>query len=296
MISKKMTGCILCGAAASVLALAPVTAKAQDTSMSSTTMTSSDTMTPVAVTGSVVRYYVDRSGYVSAMDIQTANGVQMVRFSPGMGQRLYTTYPVGGQATVYVVGSPETSWDVVGMGPTAPAAMMRPAMVSDLELLDSDPYITAGSKMVTRSGKLTEMIVNKSGEVVGIVLDNSVLVRTPRESRNIAPGNAGTERVAPLFKGSEIEVTGYPEAPRYGVLSAFSDRIAANALVVNGRAIGSIGIPMMSREQTKSLLNVNVGGADKTPEEMRAMGLGYTTYMPTSASAGTSTGTMTPTN
>jgi hypothetical protein len=34
----------------------------------------------------------DRSGYVTAMDVQTADGVQFVRFSPGMGSRLYTTY------------------------------------------------------------------------------------------------------------------------------------------------------------------------------------------------------------
>jgi len=280
-----MTAAVLCSVVAGALALAPV-AKAQDTTMS-TTMTSDASMTPMAVTGTVVRYYVDRAGYVSAMDIQTANGVEMVRFSPGMGNRLYNTYPVGGQASVYVVGSPTTRWDVVGMGATAPTSVVTPMVLSDVELLDSEPYIMAGTKLVTRNGKLSDLIVGDTGEVVGLILDNNMLIRVPREVRNIAPGHAGTERVAGLFKGSDVEVTGYPEAPRYGVLSSFSDRIAATSLVVNGRAVGSIGVPMMSREQTKSLFNVNIGGADKTAEELRAEGMGYTTYMPMSSSAGT---------
>lgn len=272
MITKKMTGRILCGAAIATLAFAPLSARA-------------DTAGPTAVTGSVVRYYVDQGGYVSAMDIQTANGISMVRFSPGMGQRLYTTYPVGGQATVYVVGSADTAWDVVGVGPTAPASIMVPPYISDIDLLDSTPYIMPGTKMTTKSGRLSRLIVNKAGEVVGMVLSDNTLVRTPRESRNIAPGDNGSERVSGLFKGAKVEVTGFEEAPRYGVLSAFSSRFAANTIVVNARAVGSIGIPQMSRQQTKALINWNLGGADKTPEEMKAMNYGYSTYVPMTAPA-----------
>ena len=181
---------------------------------------------------------------------------------------------------MYVVGSPTSRWDVVGMGATAPATVMTPSMVTDIDMLEADAYITAGSPLVTRSGRQSKLIVNDMGEVVGMVLNNNILVRTPRESRNVAPGDAGTDRVAGLFKGANIEVTGYQEAPRYGVLSSFTDRIAANAIVVNGRAIGAIGIPMMSPEQTKSLINWNLGGADVTAEQMRASSAGYTTYMP----------------
>ena len=288
MITKKLTGQLLCSIAAGAIAMAPLAANAQDTmtttsTTTTTTMSNDMMMTPMAVTGTVVRYYVDRSGYVSAMDLQTANGVEMVRFAPNMGERLYTTYPVGGQATVYVVGSPTSRWDVVGMGATAPAPMMMPKMVSDVELLDSEPYIMAGTKLMTMSGKLSDLIVNDMGEVVGLILDGKHLVRVPREVRSISPGAAGSGRVAGLFKGATVEVTGYQEAARYGVRSAFENRIAANALVVNGRAVGSLGVPMMSREATKSLFKVNIGGADTTPEEMKAMNAGYTTYSPMNA-------------
>jgi hypothetical protein len=275
MISnKKMMGRLACGVAMGVMAISPMAASAQDMS-SSTSMSA-----PVQVTGTVLRYYVDRSGYVTAMDIQTANGVEIVRFSPGMGQRLYSTYPVGGQASVYVVGNAGSRWDVVGMGTTAPTNMM-PSMISDVDLLEAAPYIVTGSKMVTVNGKLTNLILNEMGDVVGIVLDNSTLVRTPLEARNIAPGHAGTDRVTALFKGADVEVTGYDEAPRYGTLSQFGRRIAANSLVVNGRAVGSIGLPRMNPETTRSLFNnVNIGGAEMTPEEVRAMGAGYTIYSP----------------
>jgi len=335
-----------------------------------------------------------------------------------MGQRLYTTYPVGGQASVYVMGSQAMGMnrmDVVGMGANmpAPGTMMQPYMVTDADLLDSQPFITAGAKMVTMRGKLQDIITNDVGEVVGLVLDSSgmmakmakmkaeamaggmmgrtmmvmpdgkmmavnmrngramvaqedgtnvelmmqdgkyvvpesmtgakmmmvmpdgrqmdmdtvdgklmvmmpdgtmtaanadatmtmpdtsmnattmpamstmnmggmtggVLVRVPREFRHIAPGYAGTERVTPLFRGADVEVTGFPEAPRFGTLSAYENRIAASALVVNGRAAGALAIPMMNSREMKTLFkNVNIGGKTQSAEEMRAAGMGYTVY------------------
>jgi len=274
---------LVCGVAAGVIAISPLAANAQMATTDSATMSGTTMMAPMQVTGTVLRYYVDRSGYVTAMDIQTANGIEMVRFSPGMGQRLYQTYPVGGQASVYVAGSPTSRWDVVGIGATAPVMGMTPTFLSDIELLESEPYILTGAKMTTMSGKLTNIILSDTGEVLGLVLDNSTLVRTPRESRHIAPGQAGTARVTPFFKGADIEVTGYPEAPRYGVLSQYGSRIVANALVVNGRAVGSLGIPMMNPESTRAVFNkVDIGGAAQTPEEVRAMGSGYSVYTPSS--------------
>jgi len=319
---------------------------------------------PTLVTGTVLRYYVDRSGYVTAMDVQTAEGVQFVRFSPGMGSRLYTTYPVGGTASVYVAGSPTTRWDVVGMGATAPApgTMMQAYTLTDADLLDSEPYIMAGARQTTVTGTLTDLIVNKQGEVVGMVLDGArmkgmnkkmrkmqaasaanagtamstdgttmtsstttsgnttttvtdtttvmttgdttmtagdmsmnmmgmgsggVLVRVPREFRHISPGHAGTDRVTPLFRGATVEVTGYPELTRFGALDIYRQRIAANALVVNSRAVGAIGVPMMSPKMTRALFNnVDIGGSGRSAEEMRAAGMGYTVYGTSNAMGG----------
>ncbi|HEX8833839.1 MAG TPA: hypothetical protein VF719_06545, partial [Abditibacteriaceae bacterium] len=167
-----------------------------------------------------------------------------------------------------------------GIGATAPTVMTT-SFLTDVELLASEPYILTGAKMTTFSGKLSNLILSDTGEVLGLVLDNNTLVRTPRESRHIAPGQAGTERVSPFFKGAEVEVTGYPEAPRYGVLSQYTNRVVANTLVVNGRAVGSLGIPTMNPESTKAVFdNVDIGGAAQTPEEVRAMGAGYRVYTP----------------
>lgn len=285
---------LVCGIAMSFLALAPVVANAQSDTMSTTSTTTTTTTTtmatPTMVTGTVLRYYSDRSGYVTAMDVQTADGVQFVRFSPGMGQRLYTTYPVGGTATVYVApSSGMMAPTVIGVGDTMPSpGMMTMAGVpSDVDVLDSEPYILSGAKLVKMRGTLRDIITSDTGEVVGLVLKNAdtpadsmdmTIVRVPREFRQIAPGYQGTERVTPLFKGADVEVTGYPEAPRYGVLSTFGNRIAARALVVNARAVGAVGIQRMVAGKNTLFRNVNIGGAGRSAEEMRAAGMGYSTY------------------
>lgn len=297
--------------------------------------------TPTQVSGTVLRYYVDRSGFVTAMDVQTANGVQMVRFAPGMAQRVFSTYPVGGQANLWTQGSGTGStsrWDVVGMGTDMPTHMMTPYTVSDVALLDAQPYIMGGTQLMTIEGRLRNLITNDAGEVVGLVLGDvnvpgsmnrgsvqqtsmaggamggadmsggmgaggamsggamsggmmgsEVLVRVPREMRHISPGHAGTERVTPLFRNSRVTVTGWQEAPRYGVISRFGNHIAASALVVNGRAVGPLGFPLMSREQTKTLFNWNVMGT-QSPEEANASTMGYSTYDP--SGMGTGTGSM----
>jgi len=278
------------------MALAPLAANAQDTATSSSdstmTMGSDSTamsMEPQLVNGQVVRYYVDRSGYVTAMDVQTPTGINMVHFAPNMGQRLYTTYPVGGQIAVWVAPSSMGAghWNAVGVGTARPSTFMQAYTVSDVEALDGEPYIIAGSKMTEIKGSLSRMIVGNTGEVLALVLDNGTIVRVPRELRQIAPGYAGSDRITPLFKGASVRAVGYMEAPMYGVLSPFMSRLAANAISVNGRSVGALGVPMMTKEQQKTLLKADIGGNTMSNEEMAAMGMGYSTYTPGGAMSGT---------
>lgn len=320
----------MCSIAVGALALSMMPASAQDTGTTGTTGTmgtmgtGTDTTMmssqPSLVTGRVVRYYVDRSGYVTAMDIETASGVQMVRFQPDIGQRLYTTYPVGGTASVYAVGSPymgNTRWDVVSLGTTAPTSstMLMPYTASDIDLLEGEPFILAGQREVMIRGKLRNLVVKDSGEVIGLILDgvnsadltptvldtgltagamsdaSRVLVRVPRELRHAGPGHTGTERVTPLFRGAEVEVVGFPEAPRFGALSSFANRVAARTIVVNRRDVGSLGFPMMAARRN-SLFNWDIGGNTMTAEEANAAQWGYTTYSPTGTmTTGTTTTT-----
>lgn len=303
---KSVKGLVL----GAMVAVAPMVS-AQTTSttgMSSTTMSSS-TMAPTALTGTVLRYYTDRSGYVTAMDVQTAEGVRMVRFAPNMAQRLYTTYPVGGQATVYVQNNQwgdSSRYDVVGFGPAAPTYVMQPYMVRDVDLLDSEPSIMVGSKLQSYRGRLDGLIHNEAGEVVALVLDqvssggqdmgDNLLVRVGRMFRQISPGAAmaGSDRVAPAFKGADVEVTGYAEAPMYGVVSAFPARVIANAININRRSVGSLGFPNRMRSNSP-LFGFDIGGTEMTPEEIAAGSQGYMTYQtPGTMSGGTSsnTGTM----
>jgi len=368
---KKLLGRLVCSAAIGASVMAPLTARAQDaTTGGGTDATTGGTMggttggtmdatmgaggmtstQPVAVSGTVVRYYTDRSGYVTAADIQTANGIQMVHFSPGMGQRLYTTSPTGGQINVWVTPSAMGAghWDVVGVGANMPAAgFMNAYTTTAVDLLDAEPYIMAGAQLMTVRGRLNGLVTANNGEVLALVLDNAdigsaamgargmnnagtgggtgggtdmgaggtmgggtdmgagggtmgtgtggtmshgmwmspmtgrVLVRVPRELRHISPGALGTGRVTPLFRGAEVTAKGYLEAPRYGAISTFSDRLVANAIVVDGRSVGALGVPMMRRTSNTALfggLDIPLPGGAASPEEIRAMQMGYTTY------------------
>jgi len=287
---KKLAGSVVCGIAAGALAMAPVQAQ-DNVVVADTNMAAS--MNPMPLGGQVVRYYTDRAGYVTAMDVQTTEGVRLVRFSPDLGQRLFTTYPVGGKVDVFVMGSPETRYDVVGIGPAVPrAGYMQRYMVSDVDLLQADAYIMAGAEEMTVKGNLANVVTSDKGEVLALVLDDNTLIRVPRESRHIAPGYNGTDRVTPLFKGARVIAKGYAEAPRFGVLSAYPQRIAGKSIVVNGHSVGAIGLPQLVVGKRDAIFKTNVMGPDTSADELRAVSYGYQTYPGTMSSSSNMMGTM----
>ena len=163
----KKIGVVACGlAAVGAMVLTPNTAKAQNTMMGNGAMMSQNMDQPMLVTGTVLRYYVDRAGYVTAMDVQTASGVQFARFSPSLGQRLYSTYPVGGQISAYVTPNMMrggTYYDVVSMGEKMPSPEAMTMKLTDADLLDSPAYIMTGAKMITVRGTLSDVITNDPG-------------------------------------------------------------------------------------------------------------------------------------
>jgi len=250
---------------------------------STTTMDSSmsNTMTPMPVSGTVLRYYVDRAGFVSAMDVQATDGVKMVRFSPAMAQRLTGTYPVGSSISAYVT-SAGMGYDLAGTGtdmPT-PANMMMPNGITDLDVLRSSPYITLGGKATRTFGKLTGYVPDpETGAVLAIILDQNTLVRVPANNR-LPQASMSPEGVSPLFKNSDVVAYGYDESPRYGIVSPFARRIVATGLSVNGRTVGPFGFGkvMPGNKGTLFGFNLNFFGGS-SPEEVQANGMGYSTYM-----------------
>lgn len=279
------------GLAVGALALGTVGAQAQ-TATSTTTTTVTSTTTPVQVvpvTGTVLRYYTDRSGFVTAMDVQTTDGIKWVRFSPGMAQRVVDTYPVGSTATVYVTQG-AWGWDLAGIGPTMPdpAALWAPYLVTDLDLLKSSPYTTVGAKSEVVSGSLTGYVADENGEVLAIVVDGNKLIRVPAESRQ-HDGENVPEGKTPLFANSDIYAVGYKEAPRYGSLSPYETRLIATSIVVNGRSLGAKGFGKVKGKKNDTLFNWNITGMGaKSPEEVKAGEMGYVTY----AAPGTPSGTV----
>ncbi len=258
-------------------------------------MTSSAMMTPMPVSGTVLRYYVDRAGFVTAMDVQAADGIKMVRFSPSMAQNLTAMYPVGSTASVYVTSSmmgSMTRYDLAGMSAAmpAPTSMMMPMMVSDVDMLKAEPYTTVGAKATRYAGTLSGFITDPmNGAVLALVLDDKTLIRVPRENRLVQASTA-PEGIIPLVKGASVVAYGLPEAPRYGSVSPFETRVIGTGIAVNGRALGPLGFGKMMMSKNSSLLGFNIlGGTSMSAEETSAMGMGYMPYMAPGTMASTPT-------
>jgi len=251
------------------------------------TMGGGMTSEPTLISGTVVRYYVDRTGYVTAMDVQTANGIQMVTFPANRATTIYNLHPVGGNIDAWVVpGAAGTGqWTAVGTGADRPQVWWHTFAVSDIDWLEAEPYFEAGATETFVSGDLEGVVVNDSGDVLALVLDTGngrAMVRVPPQVRHVAPGHEGDERVAALFRGAEVTAVGTLEAPRRGgLLGTYNQVFAANTLTVNGRSVGAIGIPRIRLASQNTLLDWNVGGPDViTEEERRAATMGYRTYIP----------------
>ena len=284
---KKLT----IGTAMTAMAIAGATgAQAMDDmpadggAMMNSTMTS-PTMMPMLVSGTVQNYYVDRAGYVSAMDVMTADGVRMVRFAPSMAQRVTALYPVGSSASVYVTSSmmgKMTSYDLAGTGPEmpTPTSMMMPSNINAVDVLKATPYIQIGAEEKEYRGMLTGYISDPAnGEVLGIVLDNKTLVRIPAQNR-LVQASTSPSGITPLFANAYVVARGYKEAPLYGVVSPFESRVAATGISVNGESLGPLGFgKIMSARKPLFGFNINfLGGSAPKEMGMSSNSMGYMPY------------------
>ena len=236
---------------------------------------------PTPVSGTVTRYYVDRAGFVAAMDVQTTDGTKMVRFSPSMAQRLTSSFPVtstfNGFVTSMGMGS-NMSYELAGTGASMPApGMMMPMMVSDIDLLRAPAYTTLGAKETEVTGKLTGYISDPmSGDVLALILDKSTLVRVPQQSR-LQQASTAPEGVSDLLKGALVVARGVDEAPRFGSVSPYGRRLIANSIAVDGRNVGTFGFGRV-KPFIPTVLNFNLFGS-MAPKSMASTNGEFQPYM-----------------
>ncbi len=343
MKKQMLTGCLTLGVVVGAMSLAQAD---HHLAAPGGAMASPMASQPTMVTGKVNNYWTDASGYVTGVDIQTANGPAVVHFVPGMGNMLMQTYPVGSTANVWVQGSMMDGtqhWDLVGVGDKMPAAGFWPVMsMSGLDIAEDSPMIVNGAERVSVEGKLRRVVTNQMGQVIGIAVEtstiskgatinrygktsrgdilwqsdammsggsmgapvaggammaggntmggNMTLIRVGPEYRP-APSHGDMRRVTPLMLGDDIIATGYMEAPRYGALSPYGQRLISSAIVVNGQSVGIEGFPKMSTKQ-KPILGFNINLPFMTgsvPDTMQVVPGGYEVY---SGSSGMKSGTM----
>ena len=321
MKKQTMKGCLTLGVALGAVALTQ-TAQAGDGSAKMApvmgpkmgTMAKPAMSQPMMVTGKVNNYWTDASGYVTGVDLQTANGPAVVHFVPGMGSVLMQTYPIGSTADLWVQGSMQDGtqhWDLVGVGSKMPAAGFWPVFdYSGLDIATDWPMIKKDAERVTVEGTLKRVAVDKAGKVIGLVVETKLITKgTPvfhygnlsrgetiweakaggpsdwtlvRVGPEVGANSTKTDdnRVTPLMLNDKILATGYMEALRYGALSPYGQRVIGSAIVVNSQSVGQMGFPTMKpKEPVVFGLNINIPLiTGKAPDVLPVVAGGYEVY------------------
>jgi hypothetical protein len=326
-MKKTLKGCLILGA---TLGVAAMSANAQTSTATATgnaggAAMSASMSAPTMVSGTVNNYWTDASGYVTAVDVQTANGSSVVHFSPGMATRVMQMYPLGSSANLWVQGSMkggQQHWDLVGTGAAQPTTWWPINEASGLDWVAGGAFVNSNAQRVSVIGKLKRVVVDKHGSVVGLILETDrvvsgtvqrtllrpdystdeagntagmmasstpswTLVRVPPEFISAPNPHEGMDRKTPLMLDDEIIAVGYMEAPRYGSVSQISNRLIASALSVNGRGVGAKGFPMYKPNQP-TLFNFNINIpliAGGDDAELSVVPSGYETYSANNSAA-----------
>lgn len=208
-----------------------------------------DAYQPVRLNGDVERYYADRAGFVSAIelgpfaDASPNDAPPLVRLHPGQGRDVSMNNPVGSEAMLWARENRQRRnphWDLLAWqkGSSMPR-FEKPYLESDAEWLKAPPWITLGAKYQTIKGQLQHVVVGDRGEVLGLLLKdaegNETLVIVPPEMRQVV----AVTNHAPLTTGVQVVATGWPVAPRYGSVSIYDNHIAATAIVIDGKSAGA---------------------------------------------------------
>jgi hypothetical protein len=236
---------LIAGALAAACMAAPfaMTVQADDMAVDNPSMVTSN---PVQISGTVEKYYTDRSGLVTAMDLNsTTGGVHKVRFAPSWGRRLLDNYPVGSTLEGWVDESPDGTKNLVDIGVERPNRFVTNDFHTGTERLLSRAWIWKDAATETVTGELNKVIVSEKGEVLALELKDGTLVRVPKTVKHQEQGAKGSKHVAQLFKGAEVTAWGPQVWHARGDVSIYGQRIASTGLSINGKTVSAIGIQNM---------------------------------------------------
>jgi hypothetical protein len=238
-----------------------------------------ETVEPMLVSGTVQRFYADRSGLVTALELETPGETAWVHFPPYLAQQLLQNSPIGATAKLWLMPHPQpitetegaSRWNLVGIGEARPDNFLTPAATGDLELLDTGAP-AAEAPQSTLQGRITNVVTNNTGAVLALILDNNMLVRIPATMRGDA-----TSKVL-WTKEMAITATVQPEAAREGALSNYANRYLATTLSLDGQDVSLAGVPPLNAEQAAQLFGPSQVVADVEPSQVVASQLGLKLY------------------
>lgn len=208
---------------------------------------------PFLLTGTVKNYFYDRSGYVTALSLQTSGAEAYLHFGPEKAAALIEQFPVNGPLQAWVKADEERGqghWRLVSAGEEMPLTSVAPPLLSDLTRLTNPAPLPETALPTVQTGKLTGVVANESGRILALVLDDGVLVRIPDALRGVSAPN---QKPLLLTRGSEVQVTAVEELPLEGAVSGFQTRLVATGLQVGGLSASAVGLPVLTVKEIREI-------------------------------------------
>lgn len=240
---------LLVGSMAAACIAVPFTVASHADDMQPASSSTKQAESPMQVSGTVEKYYTDRSGLVTAMDLSTSTmGAQKVRFASSWASRLWHDNPVGSKLDGWVVKSKDGIFNLVAIGADRPNRFLTNNFHTGRELLLSTAWIGGNGKTETVTGELNKVIVSRWSEVLALELKDGTLILIPPTVKNQEGARRTTTAntiTGSLFKGAEVTAWGYQVWNARGDISIYGQRIAATGISINGKTISAIGIQNM---------------------------------------------------
>lgn len=175
------------------------------------------------VSGKLVGWVYNEDFVYNGLNLQTANGIFLVLFSPNKGGQLTSAVQIGNTITV-------NGFEVVlAQGEKA----IQPIGISfeGKNVFDSIPLPQAVAQTKERifsKGAIVELQKDKQGKLKGLILDNKIILRLPK--------NLSDQFVKEAVVGKVISYSGVKQNLRNGEAEAISyTRISSKTITINGK-------------------------------------------------------------
>jgi hypothetical protein len=178
----------------------------------------------IEVTGQVAGWINNDDFVYDGLNLQTTNGIFLIKFPPSRGQQLTTAITIGSTILVngFEIKSRQGEKGIKLVGIT----------FKGKNIYDSIPVavipVVSKKENITSSGKIVELQNDRQGRLKGLILDNKIILRVPK--------NFSEQFIKEAIVGKTVLFSGFKQILRSGEVAAVSYTIIhCKSITINGK-------------------------------------------------------------